>query len=52
MVSVPDSEYPKCLATKYIPAVRIKAAADPDSMALGRATVLPITSLLFSTAGL
>ena len=49
---MPDKEYPKCLAIKYIAAVSINAVTDPDKIALGRATVLPTTSLLFSMAGL
>ena len=52
IVSNPDRGYPFIFARVYIARVKTKAATEPDSMAFGRATVLPVTSLTFSMVGL
>ena len=52
IVSNPDRGYPFIFARVYIARVKTKAATEPDSMAFGRATVLPVTSLTLSMVGL
>ena len=51
IVSDPDNRYPYSLAIKYTMTEAIAPKA-PEMIKLGRATVLPIASLVFSTTGL
>lgn len=51
IVSDPDSRYPYRFAIKYT-AIEAIAPRAPEIIKLGRAMVLPIASLVFSTTGL